>query len=298
MNEVVLGSRHQRWPDKAFFKRMLWSAVGSVALGGLYAWPFEEHYIRIERHDMLLPGLGDEFCGTTIAHISDLHCSPVVLKSYLRRCTEAINDLHPDFVAITGDFITGSKRYARRVAKVLSALKPKIATVACLGNHDYGVFHPRGFGPKRNLSWYITERLSMADVFVMLNESRTFRRGNAAIQFVGLEDYWTSNFDPELAFDLVHPHLPTIALCHNPDPAKRLAKCGANWILAGHTHGTVKPQAQFSDLFFPVGTRQFAAGRYQLDSGADLYVNRGIAYGRRVSLNSRPEITLFTLGKG
>lgn len=295
MNEVVLPPETERWPTKAFFKRMLWTAAGACALGGLYAWRFEDHWVRIERHEIHLPGLGKEFCGATIAHISDLHRSPVVLARYLRRCVDLVNSLEVDFVAITGDFITGPRHYARCVARVLARLDPKIATVACLGNHDYGIFHPRGLGPTRGLGQYVSDRLAHADMFVMLNEMRTFRRGNSAIQFVGLEDYWTDRFDPALAFELADPALPTIALCHNPDAAVSLARHGADWVLAGHTHGMQLKGTKLGSLVFPVNHKQFAAGRYEICDGKGLYVNRGIGYGRRINLNYRPEVALFTL---
>jgi len=275
---------------------MLWSAAGAVALGGLYVWRFEDHWVRIERHDMPLANLGEEFVGAKLVHISDIHSSPVVLERYLHRCVHLINSLEADFVAITGDFVTGRKFFARRAARALAGLAPKVATVACLGNHDYGVFHPAGLGGNRKLSWYVADELTKADTFVMLNESRTFRRGTAAIQFVGVEDYWTRHFDPALAFEAARPDLPTVALCHNPDAAMSLAGYGADWVLAGHTHGNhFRGTRRLAGLVFPVNHKRFAAGLYTLPGGTKLYVNRGLGYGRRVNLNARPEITLFTL---
>jgi len=295
VNEILLPAHEQRWPRKGFFKRLAWTAAGACALGGLYAWRFEDHWVRIERHEMPLPNLGPEFRDAKLVHISDLHCSPVVLERYLRRCVELVNALEADFVAITGDFITGPSCYARRVARVLRRLEPKIATVACLGNHDYGIFHPNGLGGVRGLGNYVAERLGHADLFVMLNESRTFRRGRSAIQFVGVEDYWSEQFDPALAFEMTDPALPTIALCHNPDAATVMTRHGAHWVLSGHTHGTPSRGTKLGNLVFPMDHKHFGAGRYDLEAGKGLYVNRGLGYGRRISLNARPEITLFTL---
>ena len=61
------------------FKRLLWKASGACALGGLYALPFEKHWMRIERHEMPLPNLGRELWGAKLVHISDLHCSLVAI---------------------------------------------------------------------------------------------------------------------------------------------------------------------------------------------------------------------------
>lgn len=289
MNEIYFAPYVDRF-KKSFFKRLLWTAAGSCALGGLYAWRFEDHWLRIERREMPLDGLGIGFDGATVAHISDLHCSPIVLERYLRQCVDTINAMGVDFVVITGDFITGHKHYARRVARVLKGLRPKIATLAVLGNHDYGIFHPRGIGGTRGLAEYLTRELSDANISVVLNETRTFHRNGSSVQFVGVEDFWSPRYNPYAAFAKAASGSPIVALCHNPDAAVQLAHCGAQWVLAGHTHGTGLPNA-----VLPADNSHFIAGEYDLGNGRALYVNRGLGYGRRIRLNSRPEITLFTM---
>lgn len=295
MNEVLLPPPAQRWPRKAFFKKLVWAAANSCALGGLYVWSLERHWLRIEHRAMPLPDLGEGFCGAKLAHVSDLHCSPLVRERYLRQCVQAINAEHADFVAITGDFITGSRSYIRRIAHILAGLAPKVAVLACLGNHDYGIFHPRGLGPKRELAETLYHELGLADIFVMMNERRVFHRDGSTLQFVGVEDLWSPRYDPQLAFDMAHPHLPTIALCHNPDAAMELAHHGADWVLAGHTHGTAASNGRLGGLIMPTVHKHFHAGEYTLGDGKYLYVNRGLSYGRRRRLNGRPEITIFTL---
>jgi predicted MPP superfamily phosphohydrolase len=291
MNELLFSYHSRRSLRKGFFKRIIWTAAGSCALGGLYAWRPEEHWLRIERRPMVLPNLGAGFEGARVAHISDLHCSPIVLERYLLHAVDAVNALEPDYVVMTGDFITGPRHYARRVARVLRHLEPKVASLACLGNHDYGVFHPTGLGAMRNLADYLTDQLAHADIFVLNNEPRTFRSNGDALQFVGVEDLWSGRFDPDHAFEHVDESLPTIGLVHNPDAGPTMASYGAHWVLSGHTHGS----SVENNPVMPAENGHFAAGEYELEGGSRLYVNRGIGYGRRVLLNSRPEITLFTL---
>ena len=292
MNEVIAP---HRWPSKHSFKRMLWSAAGSCALGGLFTWPLDHHYLRIERRIMPLRGLGKGFEGAKIAQVSDLHCSPIVLEKYLRQCVHAINDLDVDFVALTGDFITGPKTYAHRVARVLRDLSPRIASLACLGNHDYGIMHPNGFGAMRGLAEYLSHQIVSAGVDVLLNESRTFHRDGAAIQIVGLEDYWSPRYNPHQAFADLQADVPTVALCHNPDAASQITDFGAQWVLAGHTHGTSNKETRLHEIVMPITEQHFYAGEYNLGVDRHLYVNRGMAYARRWNLNARPEITVFTL---
>ena len=294
MNEVLFAA-HRRWPRKAFFKRLLWSTARSCALGGLHAWDVEGEWLRVERHPMPIEGLGKGFEGATLVHLSDLHCCPVVRERYLRRCVEVVNETAPDFVVITGDFITGPAQYARRAARVLADLTPSVATLACLGNHDYGIVHPRGLGESRGLADRVAEYLMRADVFVMMNERRVFARGDSVLQFVGLEDYWSARYDPALAFAMAEPDAPTIALCHNPDASEELSAYGPDWILSGHTHGACLEDSLFRDLLLPLNSRHFTAGHYRLSNAARLYVNRGLGYSRRVNINARPEMTVFTL---
>jgi predicted MPP superfamily phosphohydrolase len=295
MNEVLVKTtKHHSRREKV--KRLFWNAASSIALGGLYAWRIEDHWIRMERHNMALRGLPSAWHGATLVHLSDLHCSPIVLERYLLRCVEIVNRLRPDFVAITGDFITGPMHYARRVSRVLRHLEPRVAAVACLGNHDYGIMHPSGLGETRRMADFLTEHLARADIFVMRNESRVFHRHGAAIQFVGVEDLWSDHYDPCLAFQHARTDAPTIALCHNPDAAYQVAFYGAQWVLSGHVHGRpLKKENPLRKLVLPAKHRDFSAGQYSLGGGHYLYVNRGLGYGRRVLLNARPEITFFTL---
>ncbi|MFP4054869.1 MAG: metallophosphoesterase, partial [Phycisphaerae bacterium] len=294
MNELLAPTLHKPWYRRRLMKRALWRAGRAFGLSGLFAWRFEDHWLRVEKHPMPLPELGENLQGATLAHISDVHVCPIVLERYLGHCVDAINEMEVDFVAITGDFITGPKHYARRAGQVLRRLHPRIATVACLGNHDYGLLHPSGIGHARGLADYITEQLTRADIFVMRNESRVFTSGDSQLQFVGLDDFWSSYFNPEQAFEMVREGIPTIALCHNPDAAPLLNHFPASWVLSGHTHGSPLPKGNMTRNILPAKHRHYSAGHYDLDEGKRLYVNRGLSYGRRYNLNSRPEVTLFT----
>ena len=116
-------------------------------LGGLIAWPIERDWVRIEQLSMPLGNLDLEFDGTRLVHLSDLHHGTLVREKHLHRYVEIVNSLEADFVVITGDFITTSSRqHARAVAGVLFDLRVNKAVVACLGNHDYGRWHPKGWG--------------------------------------------------------------------------------------------------------------------------------------------------------
>ncbi len=102
---------------------------------------------------------------------------------------------------------------------------------------------------------------------------------------------------PALAFEEVRVGVPTVALCHNPDAAPQIARLGADWVLAGHTHGSELSDGPLGDLVLPADNRGYSAGYYALEDSKHLYVNRGLGYGRRKNINARPEVTVFTLCK-
>jgi predicted MPP superfamily phosphohydrolase len=249
----------------------------------------------VSRRDVRLPNLGGDFDGAVVAQLSDLHCSPLVSEEYIGRCLKAAWELRPDYVVLTGDLITGPRSYAIRVARTLEKLARRVPVLACLGNHDYGLFHPNGVGMMHGLAQYLTGELEKVGVTVLNNDCRTFRRGKSCIQFVGVEDLWTVQYDPHQAFDLADMDTPTIALCHNPDGAHDMFDRGADLVLAGHTHGKPTPQTRFYDIFMPTTFHDYVAGLYEIDADRYLYVNRGIGHARRVRPEHRPEITLLTL---
>lgn len=281
--------RSRPWHSRAFLKHLIWTAASSLQLGGLCPFELQQDWLAINRLPMPIPGLGGEFRGMRVALISDLHLSPVVLESYLRRCVGIVNGLQPDFVVVTGDLVTGGRSHARGAAEILGELRPRLATLAVLGNHDYGIFHPR-MAVAPNLADYLEERLAMAGVCVLRNEIRTFRRGGSTLQFVGLDDYWT-RFDAEQAFETYNASIPAVALCHNPDAAPALLERGVPWVLAGHTHGKVS----LIDSLQPMERRDLVAGHYELGRNQNLYVNRGLGHTWRMKACDRPEITLLTL---
>jgi predicted MPP superfamily phosphohydrolase len=301
------GIRNTRWTEitgkdsrkpqaGSWLRRLIWRTAHGCLLGGLLSWPLEQDWIRLERRPMPLAKLGWEFQGATLAHLSDLHCGSLVSEKHLHRYVEVVNALGVDFAVITGDFITtASRRHAKAVAAVLRHLRVKTATLACLGNHDYGLWHPKGLGEARGMADLLSDELAGAGIFVLRNASRAFFRGESVLQFAGLEDYWSRRYDPQAAMELVDRDSPAIVLAHNPDAAPQLAALGADWILAGHTHGKATLDSRFWNAVFPARFKQLVAGHYMLSPNKHLYVNRGISNALRVRREHRPEITVFTL---
>ena len=280
-------------------RRFTRTAAAAMSLGGVCGLGPPAGWLQVKRVKMPLKGLGESFAGTTIAHISDIHCSPLVSGRFLRRCVETVNAMEVDFVAITGDMVlTASRANSRRAASVLGALTPKIGSFACLGNHDYGIWRPNGQSESSGAAENLCESLAAAGVRVLNNESQIFSRNGDTLRFAGVEDLWSSRHDPHAAMRDADADTPTVMLCHNPDAAPKLAEMGVQWVLAGHTHGRTPKSSNsvgLQDAMFPVVHRHLMAGKHHLGRRRHLYVNTGLNFRYRARRLVLPEITVFTM---
>jgi predicted MPP superfamily phosphohydrolase len=265
------------------------AAVASAAGVGLYTWQVEPHWVEVVRRPMLLEFLPASLEGRTLLQISDIHVGPKVSSSYLIESFERSRDLAPDFVAYTGDFVSyRSANEYRELARVLKhAPNGKIATVGSLGNHDYG------FGWRHiDVADQVASVATDAGIRVLRNEVQSL----GGVQFAGLNDFWSPQFEPTVTLASLMPKEATIVLSHNPDVQDLPVWDGVTaWVLAGHTHGgQVKPPFLPPPLL-PVKNKRYAAGEYVIASGRTLYINRGLGHLIQVRFNVRPELTLFTL---
>jgi predicted MPP superfamily phosphohydrolase len=271
---------------------LFWSAAavaGSGAAAGAYAHWIEPHWYEIVRRDLPVAGLPDELIGRTVLQLSDMHVGPVVDNAYLIAAFQAAQKLKPDIVALTGDYITYEDDSVWAQMEEVYAHVPhgSIATVGCLGNHDYG----QGW-VQPDVAQRVTQRLEQAGVDV-LRPGVTNVRGLA---IAGLDDLWGANWNRGPAEKVIPQSGPSIVLCHNPDGVD-IAMWGRfqGWVLAGHTHGGQVRLPFCSPPVLPVGNRRYTAGEFDVGKGRRLYINRGLGYLRKVRFCVRPEMTLFTL---
>lgn len=290
-------------------------AAGAAAVGtGLYSWLVEPYWLEVVRRPMPLENLPDALVGKTVLQISDIHVGPRVSSEYLIRSLRAARELAPDVVAFTGDFVSYATAHeVGELARVLESVPHgRLATVASLGNHDYGRDW-RDMDAADKVSRVATD----AGVQVLRNQTRVVD----GLQIAGLADFWSPEYgagfghaprdasparpprgyapagsDAAATLRALEPALPTIVLSHNPDVQDKPIWDGVRgWVLAGHTHGgQVKPPF-LPPPILPVENKRYTAGAFEVGPGRTLYVNRGLGFLLQVRLNVRPELTLFTL---
>lgn len=281
---------NRRMPDLPGGARRLWRLLGPVSMvaagTALYATQVEPHAIEIRLITLILRRLAPEFSGFRLVQLSDLHVNGWMTPTRVAEVAAAVNALHPDAVAITGDFVSNRMAYDRE-ALVAALAGFEAPTLAVLGNHD----HRHGGGPAT-----VRAMLHEAGVLELDNAVHSLHRGAAALHIAGVDDlrYRQSRLDRVLA------QLPAdgaaILLAHEPDYADISAATGRfDLQLSGHTHGGQVRVPGIGPLLLPRYGMRYPAGLYRAD-GMYVYTNRGLGMGHiRVRFNCRPEITVFTL---
>lgn len=275
---------------RQFINRTLLGITGMGLLSGLYAWQIEPFRLEFVQMPMPIKNLPKALVGKTLMQISDIHVGNRFNHQYIIDSFTKAKVYQPDFVVYTGDYISLHQDQVQwdKLSAVLNhAVTGKIATIGILGNHDYGInwAQPEVAGTIANM-------LAEKNIQVLRNNNTEA----AGLHFIGFDDYWGMNFQPEKAMSSFDQEKATIVLCHNPDVCD-LPVWGAynSWILSGHTHGgQVKPPF-LSPFILPVKNKLYAAGKYALSNHRTLYINRALGHLWQVRFNVRPEITIFIL---
>lgn len=273
--------------------------AGALGVAGLalYSGEVERHWIDVAQRDIALRGLSADFEGMRIVQLSDIHMDYYTEPFFLRHVIERINQLKPDAVFLTGDFVTSGSISASvahaaawQCAGILKGLECR-SVYAILGNHDVSVG-----------AAIVEAALGSAGIKVLRNSFLPIERGSGRMWLAGLDDPLAGKPDLDAAIPEnirnVHNE-PVVLMCHAPDYATYLrsqtAGQAVDLMLSGHTHGGQIRLPLIGALILPPMGRQFIEGWFQLGH-MGLYVNRGIGtIGVPFRLDCPPEITLFTL---
>jgi uncharacterized protein len=254
---------------------------------GFYAWRVEPHWVEFVNRPLQLPALPARWRGRTLVQLSDVHISPFVDPAYLRSVFARVAALEPDVVVFTGDLVS-MDTHARDLAPSVLRHAPRgrVATVATLGNHDYGK------------NW--SDVASAAEVTLIARHNDITVLRNQVIdldglQIGGMDDFWGPFFDADAVLSQLRGGA-SIVLSHNPDTVDVPGWDGfEGWVLSGHTHGGQCRPPFLPPPILPVRNKRYTAGEFVLAANRRLYINRGIGHLLPVRFNVRPEVTVFEL---
>lgn len=278
--------RNKRW------RRWGWlTLLGIIILFTSYGIFVEPSWNEVKQVDVTLKNLPPAFKGFRIVQLSDIHFGSLFSDSRLRKVVQEVNQLQPDIVVLTGDFL--SDKYdtdtvsqpdiLKSLTAILQEIKPRKGIYAIWGNHD------------RADRVELNSHFTRAGITILCNEATFIEKDSQRLCLIGIDDVWRTFVNPEQALWKVKKNDCVIALVHKPDFAAQMAAYPVALQLSGHTHGgqiqfpgTGLIRHRFVDLTYRDGL--FQIGKMQL------YVNRGVGLtGLPMRIGSRPEITCITL---
>jgi len=264
--------------------------TGAAALTGMYAWQIEPFWLEFVSLKMPIRNLPTDLDGKTLMQISDIHVGKRFDHRYLIESFSKANELAPDFVVYTGDYVSTYKnevQYGELKEVLNKTVKGKLGTVGILGNHDYG----RNWS-QPGVADNISELLNENGITVLRNEQIKIE----GLNIIGFDDYWGLNFKPGVVMSKYNKEEPGIILSHNPDVCDLdVWNNYKGWILSGHTHGGQCKPPFLPPPMLPVKNKRYTAGKIELTGERTLYINRALGHLWQVRFNVRPEITIFTL---
>lgn len=272
------------------------AAGGAIAAAiGAYSLLYEQFSIRVREIELAFPNLPPAFDGYTLLHLSDLHLTKLGLLE--KRTMEIVSRREVDGCVITGD-VTANPRASDIFRRVCSAIPHRDPILSVLGNSE----HKPWLDPD-----ILIQALTFDGHKMLVNSSMTIQRGADSITVVGLDDPYSRFDDLDAAFRGVDPHGFIVCLTHSASVAPEVIACGADLVLAGHTHGGQvripgvsmfwthmrRNKALNDGLYTPADL----ARRTGIDPGHSvLFVNRGVGTSRfHIRLLCPPEVVYITL---
>jgi predicted MPP superfamily phosphohydrolase len=273
---------------RQWLKRTGIALVAGGAAVTAYTYWIEPFWVEFVERDLPIAKLPAHWQGRTLVQISDIHIGHRVSDDYLIRSFKRIADLEPDVVAFTGDLLSlrpdGTPPYDQVKQVIEHFPHGRRATLAALGNHDYGRFWSQPEVADR-----LVTLVSEFGMRVLRNEAADID----GLTVIGVDELLAGQCNGA-ALAASTSHAAQIVLCHNPDAADLdIWNAYQGWILAGHTHGGQCKPPFFPPPMLPVQNRRYTAGEFDLYDGRTMYINRGLGHLRRVRFNARPEITVF-----
>src|SRR5271157_204468 len=261
-----------------------------------YGLLYERTEIETTHQRIELRRLPKAFDGFRIAQLSDIHIGPFMPVGDIRKCVTMVNQMKPDLVALTGDFVTWEGSPERAVVEALSGLKAPFGIFGCLGNHEIWA----------GVQDSITRLFAEHGAKMLRRENATIESAGERLNIIGVDYESQTRFGPprkenvskylQGVAPLMLPSAVNILLSHNPNTFDRAAELGIDLSLAGHTHGGQVTLEYISPDLSPARLiTAYVRGWFQ-KGDSQLYVNRGIGtIFSPVRFGSPPEITLYEL---
>lgn len=262
------------------------SLLGIGLLTGVYSFLGERFWYQVQEINLTIPSLPPSFKGWRIVQFSDIHLGFHFEADDLGRVIRKINQLKPDIIFFTGDFIQVRYPYAERaVSQLQNLMDPRGGKWAILGNHDYF--------PKET----VVQALHDSNFLILENSYGHIEHNGQLLYIAGVGDVLNKVDDITGTLVGLSEQDCILLLAHEPDFAHESVKYPIRAQFSGHSHGGQVRIPFYGSIIDTKGAKDYMEGlHYVGERKMPLYVNRGIGTTQLpIRFFCRPEITLFHL---
>jgi predicted MPP superfamily phosphohydrolase len=219
--------------------------------------------------------------GRRAVHLSDLHLDRYQPRHDL--AVEAVDDLHPDWIFITGDLLNVPEGLPH-LFRFLARLREIAPVYITLGNHDHYSGVP------------VAQYAELADrhkITLLVNQAAFISTGSGELAIAGVDDPSLHRADLRCIPPPADRRF-TLLLAHAPNILDQLDEQHAvDLILCGHSHGGQWQVPGIPTFWLPPGCSGRLAGHHE-NARHRLYVNRGLGWSfLPFRLNCLPEIAVI-----
>lgn len=255
----------------------------------------EPNHPVVTRLDIPLLRLPREFDGFTIVQLSDFHFDPHFSAIPIRKAVRMANEVNPDLVVLTGDFVSAppvstpandnrASLQAYPCSDLLKELRARQGVWAAMGNHDAATS-----------SVHVQKALHQAGIQVLSNRAVPIERSGRRFWLAGVDDVLVGAPDLAAALRDVSPADSVVLLVHEPDFADRSANHPVDLQLSGHSHGGQIRIPWVGAPYLPPMGRKYPRGLRKIKN-LTLYTNVGLGtLYIPVRFACAPEVTFITL---
>lgn len=272
-------------------RRFIRTASGLLATTPIatftYGMTVSKTNFKVERVVVSVKNLPKSLEGLRICQLTDIHYESFLFPEDLAYVVQTANELNPDLIFLTGDFLTEQREMAQPFIEVFCGLKAKEGIYGVFGNHeDYTRTHE-----------IFTRGFKKGGIEMLRDQMTDLRLRGETLRVAGID--WVGHKLRPRAVQTINRaggKQPTILLSHQPNIFPVAATAGIDLTVSGHTHGGQiafelgEARISLSQLISP-----YSAGLYK-KGDANLYVSRGIGtIALPLRFNAPPEITLLEL---
>ncbi len=242
----------------------------------------EANTLIVEEITISLKRLPKKLDGFILVQLSDIHHSPFTDLQHIEKAVTIANELEPDMVLLTGDYVSHDSQYIAPMADVLGRLESEFGTYACLGNHDHWTD-----------AELVTDLLRGENITVLVNEGFRFSARGGSFWLCGVDDHMAGKTDIPASLHGSYEDEMKLLLAHNPAILRQAVRNDIDVMFSGHTHGGQVKIRDREKKF--LANRRLKSGLHQRKE-TQIYITRGIG---TVVVPARyhcpPEISLIEL---